>query len=428
MPLSRKSKPSQKFVPVDTLIVIGNGFDIWSGLDTSYEAFRKYYVGHLDEILRRLHIKKHHYIDEDGHDTAVSDVEIIYGDPFDPGELESDFWGAFETSLADIDAERLNLFFDKDRKGLRRMNRSIRNAKRILRTAFCDWIGTITIDSRDQGYRFGDNCLVINFNYTDTASKHGFIRPEQEYHIHGEATDKESIVFGHSTHPQLPQSVLYKLGGRFRGLYFVDKLLYETDKHTEDNIQLLCMFLALHGVMCEEIRHVYVLGHSMSPPDIEYFAFLMRSTQMNDGQAVADEDIPEVDEPEEPEAFYRRLQYTVNHVGYHMDEDSLDPEDRMAMQRAYEEEQAYRSSILQKDFLKMLTRGANKKKLQKELAEYTPPTRQENAQWHITYHGDKAEIWAKKVMEALNCDRFQLYSSIDECIAGFKQTANEKSV
>ena len=116
----------------DTLVIIGNGFDIWQGYRTSYLEFQKYYLKNRDNILKKLHIKKHVYIDEDGQKTELTDVEIIYGNPFNPNELEDEFWGTFETSLDDIDAETINAYFGKDAKGLRNMRISIRNANRIL--------------------------------------------------------------------------------------------------------------------------------------------------------------------------------------------------------------------------------------------------------------------------------------------------------
>lgn len=77
---------------------------------------------------------------EDGSIEEFTDVELIYGDPLDPGELDDDFWNGFEQSLSHIDAERLNLFFGKEKSGLRKMNKSIKKAKKILTKAFCGWI------------------------------------------------------------------------------------------------------------------------------------------------------------------------------------------------------------------------------------------------------------------------------------------------
>ncbi|MBQ3291522.1 MAG: hypothetical protein IJH43_04010 [Mogibacterium sp.] len=47
-------------LPIDTLIIVGNGFDIWQGLKTSYSSFQQYYYDHIDDILKQLHLKKHY--------------------------------------------------------------------------------------------------------------------------------------------------------------------------------------------------------------------------------------------------------------------------------------------------------------------------------------------------------------------------------
>lgn len=39
------------------LFLIGNGFDRWQGLPTSYDNFRQYYFEHILEISKQLRIK-----------------------------------------------------------------------------------------------------------------------------------------------------------------------------------------------------------------------------------------------------------------------------------------------------------------------------------------------------------------------------------
>lgn len=411
----KKTKKEVSFIPKDTLIIIGNGFDIWQGLPTSYNQFQKYYLSHRDEIMKRLGIKKRVFQDGAGQKIVISDVELIYGNPFEPGQLDDGFWNTFETSLDKLDAERLNLFFGKDRKDLCEMSKSIRDAGRIMREAFCNWIAEITIDNKDAGYRFGDNCLFINFNYTDTLRKRFKVKEENEYHIHGDAADKSSIVYGHSTHPQLPEEALYQFGGRFRGLYFVEKVLYETDKHVQDNIQFLCMFLAMHGVMAEEIKNVYVLGHSMGMPDIGYFAFLADATRVHN--------------PEEPSnggndgslcpinELYNRLQYAINHGGYQLDYKNLDAQQIEAVTRKYSQEQAMRNQEFQKMFFKLFGK-VSEIDLDK-VAKKTVP-RIDDATWHITYYSDRDRQWIKTLLKELGCKKTKLYPTIDECLVPFK--------
>lgn len=338
-------------------------------------------------------------------------MELIYGDPFNPGELENDFWNNFENSLADIDAERINLFFGKEKSDLKDMQRTLRNAKRILTEAFCGWISTISITEDDAGYKFGDNCVFINFNYTDTLQKRFSVAPAKEFHIHGEATDKKSIIFGHNRHPQEPEPIFATMGGRFLGLHFVEKVLYETDKHCQDNIQMLCYFLAMNGVMCEEIKDIYVLGQSMSPVDIEYFDFLMRSSSMP--QNHQEEKLNEFPVKDELDEMTQRMQYVIDEIGY---QNTADESAANAMERRRKQEQDARNAYFQKEFLRMIGKPSKK-----EMEEVRVPPRTEDAHWHISYFGDEDKKWKEIVMKELGCNNFTLYPSIDECIFKWKK-------
>lgn len=395
---------------IDTIVIIGNGFDRWLGLNTSYSDFHKYYSDHRDELVK----KKHRMEFEDGTIEEFTDVELIYGDPLDPGELDDDFWNGFEQSLSHIDSERLNLFFGKEKSGLKRMNKSIKKAKKILAKAFCGWIQSLSIEPRESAYDFGNNCLFINFNYTDTLHKCLGVKEEFEYHIHGQADDSESIIFGHNEHPHEPEEMLYRLGGRFRGLYYVDNILYETDKHCADNIQLLIMFLASHGVMKEEIEDIYVLGQSMSPVDLEYFAFLMDATKVESES----EDRAAV-ESDPMDDLHNRMQYAINTVGYGV---QASEEETDAVERRFRQEQNARNDLFRKEFFKMI---GKKKATKAEQVEVEP--RKADAKWHISYHGDKDKAWKEIVMKEFKCTNYELVGSIDECIGKFGKESIDKT-
>lgn len=234
----------------------------------------------------------------------------------------------------------------------------------------------------------------------------------REFHIHGEATDKKSIVFGHNRHPQEPETLLATIGGRFGGLYFVDKILYETDKHCQDNIQILCMFLAMNGVMCEEIKDIYVLGQSMSPVDIEYFDFLMRSSKVPSLDN-AEEESGELEAEDELDELNQRMQFIIDEIGYH---NTANESAANAMERRQQREQDARNEQYSKEFLKMLGKPAKT-----ELDSVKVAPRTEDAKWHISYFGDTDKEWKEIVMKELGCSNYQLYPSIDECISRWKK-------
>lgn len=50
--------------------------------------------------------------------------------------------------------------------------------------------------------------MFVNFNYTDTLLKRFGVKAVNEFHIHGMANEKESIIVGHATHPEYPYEPL----------------------------------------------------------------------------------------------------------------------------------------------------------------------------------------------------------------------------
>ena len=75
------------------LVLIGNGFDRWQDLPTSYEQFRQYYQANIEQILSDLGYSRHTVPDQNGIDQSVTAVELIYGNPFQPSEMPTTFSG-----------------------------------------------------------------------------------------------------------------------------------------------------------------------------------------------------------------------------------------------------------------------------------------------------------------------------------------------
>ena len=263
----------------NNLIIIGNGFDVWQGLETSYDNFKNYYYEHRASILKKLFIRMHDIKWSDGHNQQLSDVELIFGHPFDPDELSYEFWNTFETSLGEVEHENINYFFGKEKSDLKDLSKSVKNARRILTKAFVEWIRTIDIPKAEEQYRFNDTCTFLNFNYTDTLQKRFDVPEKDIYFIHGNARKKKSIIFGHNTMPEPPDPFMKIIGGRFEGLYHISEMLYLTDKHIDENIHDYIYYLATYAICLKDIKNVYVLGHSFGEVDFEYFRFLIDATR-----------------------------------------------------------------------------------------------------------------------------------------------------
>ena len=136
------------------LFIIGNGFDRWQELPTSYDNFKQYYFDHIHEITKELRIKTK--TDKAGN--TITPVEMIFGDIFNPEALPGEFFWNFESSMALLDDQNIALFFGKTDKGVYKMQETLHAALEILQKVFGDWIKSIAIEEKDAGYSFDDSC------------------------------------------------------------------------------------------------------------------------------------------------------------------------------------------------------------------------------------------------------------------------------
>ena len=127
------------------LIIIGNGFDRWQGLPTSYGNFIDYYNLHIEQILRKLHVKKLKIKNPEGKNQKINPVDLIYSNPINPKPLEDEFFWNFEQSVALLDDHLINLCFGKSNRGLRKLRRTVQQAQTILRIVFSNWIHSIVV-------------------------------------------------------------------------------------------------------------------------------------------------------------------------------------------------------------------------------------------------------------------------------------------
>lgn len=446
-----------KRTKVDTLVLIGNGFDIWQGLDTSFQSFEKYYEEHLEEVLKRFHLKSHTgydhegnlLTDENGNPVTYSDVELFYGNPFQPSKLSHEFWWNLECSMDKVDDQQINYFFGRD--GVKDIQKCANNAQRVLKELFRDWVMTIQIEEKKNEYQFGDNVLFVNFNYTDTLGKRFGVKPVNEFHIHGLAQDKESILVGHATHPEYPYEPLRQMKGtpRMKGLYYIEDFLYNADKHVEDNYMKLRIFCALHGVRISEIEKIYVLGLGFGDADLSYIKHLVYETQgivEEPEKDLTEEEIRFLDEQDFMGMMNLNMQYAFSHRErvmhmapisfpeyelldeiikpyvedpyHHMERDSQMRLEAAAVRRRFLSEQRERNEKMQKEYLRMLNKKMHLGYLSPREAflEDDPTATKSGAQWHISYYSEKDKKRIEAVMKNFGCNQYTLYPKIEQCM------------
>lgn len=459
-----KYVPAEQRTPVDTLILIGNGFDIWQNLDTSYRSFERYYEAHLDEVLERFHLKKYTKynddgtiaIDSEGNTITYSDVELFYGDPFKPQKLDHTFWWNFETSMDKIDDQQINYFFGRD--GVKNIKRCAENAQKILKEMFRDWVGTIHISEEISKYAFGDNVLFVNFNYTDTLLKRFGVKAVNEFHIHGIAKEKESIIVGHATHPEYPYEPLrmFKNKPRMEGLYYIEEFLYNSDKHIEDNYMKLQIFCGLHGVRIENIKKIFVLGLGFGDADLGYIKHLIYETQgisENPETHLEQEEKAYLDSLDYDGIMHINMQYAFSHrervmqkkpISFpeherldemiktyvedpyqHVERDVQLRLEAAGVRRRFREEQEERNQKIRREYLRMLNKRMHLGMLTpvEAFLEHDPKIPYDNSgtEWHISYYSEEDRKRIDTVMQSYGCENYTLHPDIAQCIETFKK-------
>lgn len=215
--------------------------------------------------------------------------------------------------------------------------------------------------------------------------------------------------------------------------------------------------MILDGVDIEKIENIYVLGHSFGEPDLEYFDFLVKATKTgcnyNDLSALWKVHHMGLEKLTEDKIF-EDMKLNVLYAQHHRERelrryDDLFPEytllenllglkseteyteevaekAKLAVNRRFIFEQAARTrQVLNELCLLMhyeeeVPASAECASVFK-LAEYIQGThekRKYNAKWHISYFSDEDKERIKSVMASTDCSDYELFSSIDKCIAG----------
>ncbi len=441
------------------LVLIGNGFDCWQGLNSSYEQFRIYYLSNVQNVAKELGYEL--FTTPDGN--TITAVELIYGNPFKREQLQNEFFWSLESRMDKLDDQQILLFFGRDEEENTRLQRTVDEAVHLLRRVFVDWIATLDITEEKSEYLFSEDTFFINFNYTDTLEKRLGIDKNKIFHIHGEATNPDSILVGHAAHPETAfeelkeQQILSspepgKDLPRIRNLYYIEDALYKTDKHVADNIDRMCMRFAEVGLHIEDIENIYVLGHSFAEADREYFNFLNKATRCGCDfealSAVGKMDqalLAYVSEDEDTIMAYimLNLQYAFHHRE-RLNPDAEDPfayideeMEKQGKERIPEDRNLEERMVKQRFYIEQAQRTQNRlKELTARYGVSVPLNchsilgfmrylddshrRNKNAEWHITYYSGEDKQRIKRALKEIHIKNYKLYSSIDECIAEYR--------
>ncbi len=269
---------------MNRLVILGNGFDIAHGLRTKYEHFMEYLLAGKSAISFSEHI--------DDLERIALYEELCKYIP------EEDLWSSFERALGELDDGYLRdnnscyllSYGDENWRDSAHHDYQYMISEALafaddIPTQFRKWISTIDTHVTPKASLdiISNDCLFVNFNYTDTLETSYDISEERILYIHGKALRGDNLILGHhdeeliqeEPEPQFDSEEEYELCLEY---YDEDVRVTEADeiikgyfrktyKDTAAIIQKNQTFFS----SLQEIEEIYILGHSLSLIDFEYF-------------------------------------------------------------------------------------------------------------------------------------------------------------
>lgn len=236
------------------LYVIGNGFDLWHNLPTSYRDFYESASEFLDNI------STHYDSPQDGN-VLWSNFEE------DLGRFNGNyFYSAHNNIDISDDNFKPSMIFGLEDELVQEADNIIDG----IQDSFLEWIETIDSQNCKRKFAFENDSKILSFNYTTTIQDVYQVDDENIFHIHGRI-GSEKLIIGHGN-PIHSEPELDEEGNSNRTMfsdaegaansplhYFkkpVDEIIF-TNRYYFDSLECIEM--------------VVVIGHSLNNIDIPYF-------------------------------------------------------------------------------------------------------------------------------------------------------------
>ena len=249
------------------LFVIGNGFDLYSGLQTSYRHFHNYIAENFPDLAQKF---EEYFLFETDDNYLWKNFEN------DLATFNSNsFFNEFNHIDTQIDSFRLSEGFGLEDE----ISEEVDNLIEGIKYAFTQWIEELEIPADKQdNFQFPPDARFITFNYTPTLELLFSVSKKQILYIHNNLTDYQGeLIFGHGqeedNQPEIEELDADRNSNR---TIFTDSEnaarypFYALKKNTEAVLTDHQSYFYSLG-SCTEI---IVLGHSLGTVDMPYFTAL----------------------------------------------------------------------------------------------------------------------------------------------------------
>lgn len=286
------------------LVIVGNGFDIAHKLKTKYIDFIEYIC-----VLEKEPI---YIADGWGLEDSMSKEDQAKNELYEKLKKyipEEDLWYSLEESLGQLDYEQLkednSEYFigygddnwkDSANHDYQFMINEELNFTDEMTRQFTNWIETINTMVQPLPHLehiMTSSNIYLNFNYTDTLESSYGISESSIKYVHGKAKRKDKLILGHHddsfwsredlsmmTDEEYGKYMEYQSERDFREME-AEQIIEDYFKRTYKDTQKI---ISEHNDFFKTLSHVndiYILGHSLSDIDFNYFKQVKANTSSN---------------------------------------------------------------------------------------------------------------------------------------------------
>ena len=298
-----------------TLLIIGNGFDLYHGLSTSYSNYHDWLLDHDERVVA----------DFESFDYATECLLHESSLYCKSSSKEKGYrrWSSLEESLGiewnDLCYEALEHTYPdltEDNPGWDdfwvELQVRLEYLKKLTRDRFREWVESIDVSKTKPVLELPDTASFITFNYIPTLEHVYSVRPDRILHIHGSVLNKDELLqFGSpDNNPKELQKMLEEKYGMDdfygatiqQGVTVACDRCADTWKNIEGNYDALNHFLD----SLAKIDTVIIMGNSFDKVDKPYYRDVL-APRYSDAEWVFCEHKPNEDKHYDIDDFCREL-------------------------------------------------------------------------------------------------------------------------
>lgn len=236
----------------NTLFIIGNGFDLFHNMKTSYWDFHAWLLSHnyADDFVYTM--ERLFPTMKDGEHLLWKDFEKALGE-YIPKEAHDSFSQGVDDGLYDKEFQE---------SAVKRIRPELARIPNLLR----QWLKSLPISGVSQRLDLNKESIYMSFNYTMVLESVYYIPASKILHIHNSIEDSAPLITGHNKGLIIDDSD-YGNANIEESLKLIAQEVGKLKKPVQELINKHQTFFT----SLKDITHIVLFGQSLSSIDIPYF-------------------------------------------------------------------------------------------------------------------------------------------------------------